>query len=242
MKTTLFCIAASLVTLPAYAATNWIGGGAESLFDAANYDGAGPVESTAATQTPFNDDLVISGATIANGAGYTIGFGRLQAGQGFNVTLDDTTINATGNTGGFSGTGNDLSSSFDLINGTDVNIQFVLNAIYSIDGTSSMRLRGGGNPINSGGASPVQIHLTEPGAQLVLTNVGNFTTNQSNGDKIFAHNAAGQLVSYNSDNSILTLVTANGVTTGTANFAVPEPGTTSMLALVSLLALARRRR
>ena len=244
MKTTLLCTAVALVTLPTYAATTWVGGGnTDDLFDTANYTGSAPVQSTGAAQTPLAEDLFITGASIANGAGYTVGFGRLQLGAGFAATFDNTNINATGNTGGFSGTGNDLSTNFSFVNGSIANVQFVLNAIYSIDATSSLRLRGGGNPINSGGASPVEVHLFDQGAQLILTNAANFSTNQANGNKIFAHNAAGELVSYNSDNSILTLVTAGGVTTGTANFApIPEPATTALLALVVALATTRRRR
>ena len=139
MKPTALCIAAALFAIPAHATTTWIGGGTQSLFDSANYDGTGPVESTGAAQAPFNDNLAIASANIGGGAGYTVGFGRLQIGQGFNVTFDGTTVDATGNTGGFSGTGNDLSSSFDLLNNTSVNIQFVLNAVYSIDGTSGAK-------------------------------------------------------------------------------------------------------
>lgn len=243
MKKFLLCVAATLVALPSYAATTWVGGGADSLFDAANYNGTAPVESTAANLNPLADDLFITGANIASGAGYTVGFGRLQLGAGFAATFDSTGINATGNTGGFSGSGNDLSSSFSFANGSIANVQFVLNAIYSIDATSSLRLRGGGNPINSGGASPVEIHLVDQGAQLILTNAANFSTNQGNGNKIFAYNAAGDLVSYNSDNSIITLITAGGVTTGTANFAapIPEPATTALLALAASLTFRRRR-
>jgi hypothetical protein len=112
----------------------------------------------------------------------------------------------------------------------------------NIDGTSSVRFRGGGNPIN-GIALNTNVNLTEAGAQLILTNAANFSTNQNNGDKIFAYNAAGALVSYNSDNSILTIAAGGGVTTGTANFsAIPEPSGIALLGLAGIAMIFRRRK
>ena len=229
------------------AAIIWTSGGnTDDLFDPLNYSGGAPVETGSGTDTPLGDDLTIENATIGNGAGYTIGFGELEAGEGDTVTLSNTTLDATGTTGGFAGTSvgdvNDLGAVFNITNNSFVNLQFIIHGTLNIDGTSAVRFRGGGNPIN-GTAANTNVNLIEAGAQLILTNAANFSTNQSNGDKIFAYNSSGSLVSYNSDNSILTLVTGGGVTTGTANFsAVPEPSSALLAGLAGLALVFRRRK
>ena len=87
------------------------------------------------------------------------------------------------------------------------------------------------------------MNLLSAGAQLILSSAANFSTNQSNGDKIFAYNSAGALVSYNSDNTILTLNTAGGVTTGTANFSpIPEPSGAALIGLAGVAVILRRRK
>jgi hypothetical protein len=235
-----------LTVCASHAAIIWTGGGnTDNLFDAANYSGGAPVETGSGTDTPLGDDLLIANATIGNGAGYTIGFGELEAGAGDTVTLSNTTLDATGTTGGFAGTSpgdvNDLGAVFNITNNSFVNLQFIIHGTLNIDGTSAVRFRGGGNPIN-GTPADTNVNLTEAGARLILTNAANFSTNAGNGNKIFAANASGTLVSYNSDNSILTLVTAGGVTTGTANFSVvPEPSS-ALLAGLAVLGLVFRRR
>ncbi|MDA7881910.1 PEP-CTERM sorting domain-containing protein [Akkermansiaceae bacterium] len=241
-----FCLFTSSVCLSP-AAIIWTGGGnVNDLFDAANYSGGAPIETGSGTDTPIGDDLTIENATIGSGAGFTIGFGELEADQADTVTLSNTTLDATGTTGGFAGTSvgdvNDLGATFNILNGSSVNLQFIIHGTLNIDGTSSVQFRGGGNPIN-GTAANTAVNLTEAGAQLILTNEANFSTNQNNGSKIYAYNAAGALVSYNSDPSILTLVTAGGVTTGTANFsAIPEPSGAALFGLAGIAMIFRRRK
>ena len=218
----------SISTVMSQAAIVWTGGGnTDNLFDAANYSGGAPVETGSGLDTPIGNDLTIENATIGSGAGYTINFGQLEADQDDTVNFINTTLNATGTTGGFAGSSvgnlNDLGATFNVLRGSSINIQFILHGTLNIDGTSSVRFRGGGNPIN-GTAANTNINLTDAGAQLILTNAANFSTNKDNGDKIFAYNSVGALVSYNSDNTILTLAPGGGGTTGTANFsAILEP-------------------
>ncbi|MFT5856592.1 MAG: hypothetical protein ACI8XO_003846 [Verrucomicrobiales bacterium] len=218
----------SISTVMSQAAIVWTGGGdTNNLFDAANYSGGAPVESGSGADAPLGDDLTIENATIGSGAGYTIGFGEVEADQEDTVNLINTVLDATGTTGGFAGTSvgnvNDLGATFNVLGGSSINIQFLLHGTLNIDGTSSVRFRGSANPIN-GTTLNTNVNLTEAGAQLTLTNAANFSSNQSNGDKIFAYNASGVLVSYNSDNTILTIAPGGGGTTGTANFsAIPEP-------------------
>lgn len=228
------------------AAIIWTGGGdTDNLFDPANYSGGAPVESGSGADTPLGDDLTIENATIGSGAGYTIGFGELEAGEADIVTFINTSVDGTGTTGGLAGTSvgdlNDIGAEFNVTNGSSLNLQFIIHGTLNIDGTSSVRFRGGGNPINGTPANTAVV-LTDAGARLILTNAANFSTNQGNGNKIYAYNASGSLVSYNSDNSILTLVTAGGVTTGTANFsAIPEPSSALLICLAGFGLMTRRR-
>jgi hypothetical protein len=237
----------SISTVMSQAAIVWTGGGnTDNLFDAANYSGGAPVETGSGLDTPIGNDLTIENATIGSGAGYTISFGQLEADQADTVNFINTTLNATGTTGGFAGSSvgdvNDLGATFNILGGSSINIQYMLHGTLNIDGTSSVRFRGGGNPIN-GTAANTNINLTDAGAQLILTNAANFSTNKDNGDKIFAYNSVGALVSYNSDNTILTLAPGGGGTTGTANFsAVPEPSGTALFGLAGLALIFRRRK
>lgn len=106
----------------------------------------------------------------------------------YTITVDGVLVDSTTNDGVTAGV-------IDIINGGSIRIFFVENylgaedCMVNVDGTSSLNLLGGGNPI-----SEAQIHLAF-GAQLTLVSLEEFT---EQGDEIFVDG-----VSYNEDNSVL---------------------------------------
>lgn len=226
------CLIASLAlaaTATSQAVIVWNGGGDNSNFyDNANWDFSGSVETgmpasggnpSAATA----DDILILGATINETSG---AFTNIEIGDGLSVTLDGTSFRFTNNNG-FTGLNDagDVTSTFNIINGSSFNAQFAAVGItVNVDSTSSIRFRGGGDPINSQ-VEQTTINLA-PGAQLTLASVAEFT---EQGADIRVGG-----ISFSDDPSILSL-------NGTTATAVPEPSSV-VLMFVAGLGLIRRRR
>ena len=207
----------------------WNGNGDPSNFyDNANWDFSSSVETgmpasggnpSAATA----DDILISGATISETSG---AFTNIEIGDGLSVTLDGTSFTFANNNG-FTGVNDagDVTSTFNIGNGSFFNAQFAaIGVTLNVDSTSSIRFRGGGDPINSQ-IEQTTINLA-PGAQLTLASVAEFT---EQGADIRVGG-----ISFSDDPSILSL-------DGTTATAVPEPSS-MVLMFVAGLGLIRRRR
>lgn len=211
----------------------WTGSGSNpnDLFGDDNYDFSGSsisaIDESVTTgvpevlvDAPVLDDVTFSGATIS--AAFATGFGQFRLGNGFQATLDNSSITSTTN-GGIAGQVGPGAAVFNVLNGSNLNMQFVTGAVVNVDGTSKLRFRGGGDPINSTD-QPALVNLA-PGAMLTLASVAEFT---EQGDSIFVNG-----VSFAANPNILTF-------DGTTGTAVPEPSSVLLLVGVGLAAAAVR--
>ncbi len=151
--------------------------------------------------------------------------GTLNSSLTLNLQLGNLTMSnslATFGAGfGFDGGG---ASILNLTNSSSWQSQFLTNGTtVNVDGTSSLSLAGGGDPINSQTAA-TRVNLAL-GAQLTLASFSEFA---EQGNEIFVNG-----VSYNSNNSILSF-------NGNTATAVPEPAPLAMLGVCVLFLLRRR--
>ena len=209
-------------TISSQAAIVWTGSAAtDDFYDAGNWDFSGSASSAVAS--PTDDGMTITGATINEPSA---AFSTIEVGDGLSVTLDSTSFIFTNNNG-FGGVNDvaDVISTVSLLNGSSLSAQFASVGIdITVDSTSILAFRGGGDPINSQ-TEKTTIKLS-PGAQLTLPSVAEFT---EQGADIEVNG-----VTFASDNSILSF------SGNTAN-AVPEP-TSALLTLLGGLAFFIRRR
>ncbi len=233
----------SVLAILAYSTTSWgavvwtgTGANPNDLFGDDNYDfsasSLSAIDESVTTgvpavlvDAPILDDVTFSNATI--NAAFASGFGQFRLGNGFNVTLNNASITSATN-GGIAGEiAVPGTATFNLLNGSNLNMQFVTGAVVNVDSTSTLRLRGGGDPINSVD-QPALVNLA-PGAMLTLASSGEFT---EQGDAIFVNG-----VSFAANPSILSF----SGNTGTAIAPVPEPSSAALFVGVSLVVAWRAR-
>ena len=152
MKTHLATLATLAVfaafLCPSQAAIVWTGATSTDPFDDTNWDFSGSGVSAVDSNVSVADDIsIINGSIeIPNLNGQQ----RLQLGNGFTMTLDNSTLGLVA--GGNDGTGGQPGStgmSINLTNGSQFNPFFIVNAVsLDIDSTSSATFGGGGNPVN----------------------------------------------------------------------------------------------
>jgi len=147
MKTsTLIMSLSAVATLSSQAVILWTGATSADPFDDTNWDFSGSGVAAVDPNVSIADNVTITNGNV------TIpdlpAQGRLQIGNGFTMTLDNTILGVANNdgTGGEpGGTGIQI----DVTNGSQFNPFFVVNNVaVDIDATSSATFGGGGNPIN----------------------------------------------------------------------------------------------
>ncbi|WP_145283568.1 PEP-CTERM sorting domain-containing protein [Pirellulimonas nuda] len=240
-----FLVASLAFSTASWGAVIWTGTGANpnDLFGDDNYDFSGSsviaINESVTTglpevlvDAPVLDNVTFTNATI--NAAFATGFGQFRLGNGFQATLDNSSITSTTN-GGIAGQIAPGTATFNVLNGSNLNMQFVTAAVVNVDSTSTLRFRGGGDPINSVD-QPAFVNLA-PGARLTLPSVAEFT---EQGNSIFVNG-----VPFSDGSTILNpgILSFNG-TTGTAIAPVPEPSSAALLVGLSLAAacVARSKR
>lgn len=219
-----------------HAAVVWTGSANTDIFNDANWDFSGAVNSTTSVDpgVAINEDLAVASGTLT-GTG-----GNLVLGDGHSLTLTASTLVLTGGTTGISGVDDGLGAgrinapaTVNLINST-ARMQFTtVGTDFVVDGTSILEFYGAGDPINS------QTELTRillvTGSTLTLASSAEFT---EQGAEIFVNGTV-----YDPD--------GNGATpsndalwnnTGATRVAVPEVYPVAAMGALGLLTLLRRRR
>lgn len=226
-------------TLPVPAEVVYTGSGLNpsNLFEAANYNFDGSslteiLESNFASSYSVNDDLLFQNSSVLGG-GYTLMYGQLRIGDGFTMTFDNSTLDTTPGEDGLGGVG--LGAAIDIVNGSDLNLQFVAGGAYNVDATSTLTLRGGGQPINI-------IHSTTGPASVNLAVGGtvHFTAKEP-------ADFPGQLLTFFTVNGATAVIGSNlsvvsDGASGSIVTGIPEPTTSTLIGLGILLSILHRQR
>jgi len=226
---------AAASTLTAQAALLWTGATNNALYDETNWlddngavPGADEINSgTAVTAATGGLIQITSGAlTPSNfGGNFVIGLGNnIEVGGG-------KTLGSSGGSG-IQVAGPQGPNVTGLLSGAStLNVQFTVDIDWSIDGASSVILRGGGNPIN--GIST--INFLDAASTLTFTNetVAAFTSEHLS--KIMV-NGAPAVIGTNLN------VISDGGTGSIVTAIVPEPSAAALLGLGGLALILRRRK
>lgn len=193
-------------------------------------------------QVGTGNDLTVSGKTLGGtggivgggaGSALVLGTGATVRGSGFNSWQDISISGAALLTSGSGGISliTTAPSALSLTNGGSIDVQFIVNSwTLSVDGTSTVNFRGGGNPINGGtvdlalGGSATFSNETE--AAFTTEHLSKFTVDGA--PAVIGSNIS--VVSNGANGSIVTAIAA-----------VPEPSS-ALLGAIALLAFARRKR
>ena len=225
-------IAAS--TLASQAALIWTGNGdGADLFSEANWmdnNSAVPATGTINPNAPVTAAtggliLINTGTGPSSFSGhFTLGNGNdIEVGGGKNLASTATyglRVLASAGATHVSGT---------LSGGSMVDVQFVLDIDWTLEGDSTLQLRGGGNPLNES-----TVDFLDTDSQLVFTNetVADFTSQHLGKVKVLGQPAVIgtniQVVSNGTGGSIVTVI--------------PEPSSTALLGLAGLAFILRRRK
>ena len=126
----------------------WTGATSVDPFDDSNWDFTGSSVTSVNSNVSVDDDISVVGGSveIPNLPGQI----RLQIGNGFSMTLDNSVMGLVA--GGNDGVGGALGGTgvnVNLVNGSEFNVFFIVNSVsLDIDSTSSATFGGGGVPIN----------------------------------------------------------------------------------------------
>ncbi len=129
----------------------WVGSSSQDIFDEANWDLSQSAVTAIDPDTSIDDNIFITNAPatveIPNNGG---GQSRLQVGDGYALTIDNSVIAVLGNDGIGSAPQASQGASVYLVNGASVTLYFITNSLDLQVGSGCMaRFLGANNPVNS---------------------------------------------------------------------------------------------
>jgi hypothetical protein len=139
----------AFIIAPAHADIIWTGTTSNDVFDESNWDFTGSSVTTIDPNVTIEDNLVIANAANPVEIPDIGGQGRLQLGDGWSLTVDNSSLTSLGNdgVGGVPGTFN--GPTIRVINGGAFNPYFIVNDVHlEIVQWSSATFGGPGNPVN----------------------------------------------------------------------------------------------
>jgi len=247
-KITLLSLGAiAATTITSQAALTWTGAGdGTSLFQEANFlddNGVIPAANT------INPSTAVTAATgglidISSGTGSPSNFGggfTTGVGNALNVG-GGKTLGSSGSSGMNQGSGfaNPLVAA-TIVGGSTINVQFAVNYAFSLDGASTLRLRGGGNSLNVS-----TVNFLDANSVLRFDDETYAAFNSEHASKVTAFGNAlvfgtDAFVIEAGDNAVATsILTGAGVEISAV--VVPEPSSTALLGLGGLALILRRRK
>ena len=132
----------------AHADVVWTGAVDDDIFDEANWDLTNSTVTVIDENVPIFDDIVIANAPAPVMIAGTGAFPRFEIGDGFTMTIDNSTVVAPG-FGGIGSSPGAAGVNLFAVNGTQLTLQYIVNqTALQIDGTSTAKFKGGDNPIN----------------------------------------------------------------------------------------------
>ena len=131
----------------------WTGNVGTDIFDGSNYSGL-PNGLVLGPNVTVEDDITFSNATVT--IPQVSAQQRFQVASGFTMTVDGSNFSLTGGSndgiGGVPGSklpAGPAGPTLNIINGSSLEAFFIVNGVQMyVDGTSSVTLGGGGNPVN----------------------------------------------------------------------------------------------
>ena len=174
---TVACLlAAAAVGTQAHAVITWTGAGVDPTlrFAEDNWDFTGSTVTQIDPTVPIEDDVLYQNVNVT-ALDQTIFDDTFLLANGFTLTFDNSVFDTSGTVGGFDGVDDDPGTGFsegdpafiNVINNSFLNIQYFNSGlVMTVDSTSEVFFRGGGDPINSQ-REGVDLIL-EPGAVLTL--------------------------------------------------------------------------
>ena len=222
-----------LASLLSNAAVTWTGNAGTNIFDGGNYSGLANGFVLGPNVT-VEDDITFSNATVT--IPQVSAQQRFQVASGFTMTVDGSNFSLSGGSndgiGGVPGSrlpAGPAGPTLNIINGSSLEAFFIVNGVQlNVDGTSSVTLGGGGNPVNIS-----SINL-DTGATLSFTRETIAQFNAEHLSKITINGVGAQ----EGLNFTIDALGAGGSTIT----AIPEPSISLFGAIGCIVLLMRRRR
>ena len=223
----------SLSSFFSHGAVTWTGNVGTDIFDGSNYSGL-PNGLVLGPNVTVEDDITFSNATVT--IPQVSAQQRFQVASGFTMTVDGSNFSLTGGSndgiGGVPGSklpAGPAGPTLNIINGSSLEAFFIVNGVQMyVDGTSSVTLGGGGNPVN---ISSIDL---DTGATLSFTRETIAQFNAEHLSKITINGTAAQ-------EGLNFTIDALGAA-GSTITAIPEPSAGLLGAIGCIVLLLRRRR
>ncbi len=223
----------SLSSFFCHGAVTWTGNVGTDIFDGSNYSGL-PNGLVLGPNVTVEDDITFSNATVT--IPQVSAQQRFQVASGFTMTVDGSNFSLTGGSndgiGGVPGSklpAGPAGPTLNIINGSSLEAFFIVNGVQMyVDGTSSVTLGGGGNPVN---ISSIDL---DTGATLSFTRE---TIAQFNAEHLSKITINGTVAQEGLNFTIDALGAAGSTIT-----AIPEPSAGLLGAIGCIVLLLRRRR